>query len=348
MDERLTWLFSTGRLNASGRGEGDRIIALDIDKPIGAGFEYREIPTPDYTGTNGDGRLHLVGLSGIDREDNTVDLFLVNNRPSINATTGSLADQAQVGGNSTIESFRINSQAETVQHVKTFADEQIATPNNIAANADGSFYFTNDHGLHRAGWRHDYSPTLKDGNVGFCSASGECKSVAGGYAFPNGLAFGADGLLYVPSTAGGNVVVYEPGKISGALTKVDTVKITYPLDNLNLDANGDLWVPGLPKLHQTLATFNDPMGAADPPSTIFRIRKRRALPGPGDDEGGYEVEKVLEDSEGAVLPGATVAVHDVKTGRLFVGGVVSPFISVCERKAVSSDEEIGQVGHGEL
>jgi len=50
------------------------------------------------------------------------------------------------------------------------------------------------------------------------------------------------------------------------------------------------------------------------PSSIFRIRSKIA-------DGGtlnYEVTKVLEDIEGRVLPGATVAVHDAKTDS-FVG-----------------------------
>lgn len=43
-----------------------------------------------------------------------------------------------------------------------------------------------------------------------------------------------------------------------------------------------------------------------------------------------EVKKVLEDWEGEVLPGATAVVHDAKTGRVFLSGVVSPFVTVCE------------------
>jgi hypothetical protein len=47
--------------------------------------------------------------------------------------------------------------------------------------------------------------------------------------------------------------------------------------------------------------------------------------------GEWEVETVLED-DGTVVSGATVAVHDVETGRLFMGGVLTPFISVCETR----------------
>jgi len=48
----------------------------------------------------------------------------------------------------------------------------------------------------------------------------------------------------------------------------------------------------------------------------------------------YELTKVLEDSEAKYLPGATVAVHDVKTDKFFLGGVISPYITVCEREGL--------------
>ena len=47
----------------------------------------------------------------------------------------------------------------------------------------------------------------------------------------------------------------------------------------------------------------------------------------------YEFTKALEDGEAKFLPGATVAVHDVKTDKFFLGGVASPYITVCESKA---------------
>jgi hypothetical protein len=37
----------------------------------------------------------------------------------------------------------------------------------------------------------------------------------------------------------------------------------------------------------------------------------------------------MED-DGSVLPGATVAAHDAETGRVFLGGSMSPYITICE------------------
>jgi hypothetical protein len=317
-------------MNVSGRSQEDKIIAMSIDKAVGDGYEYRVLDTPGVLGPNDDGKMSLVGLTGVDREDH-VELWLVNNRPSIDVATGALLDAVEVGANSTIEHIRVNTELEEVQFIKTYLDPHITTPNNIATRGDGSFYITNDHGPHKTGRRHQFSPMLKDGDVSYCNEGG-CRQVEGGIGFPNGLSFGADGLLYVPSSFSGDLRVYKTLK-DGGLERVDTVPLPYPLDNLSLDAEGNLWVPGLPDIQQTIGGFMDPLGSF-PPATVFRIKKVN---------GKYEVDKVLEDADGSVLPGATAVTHDVKTGRIFVSGVIAPFISVCEPKGLPSDAR-----HGEL
>lgn len=323
---------SIARLDASKRSLKDKIIVLDLDDPAGDSFAHRVLKTPDYTGINGDGKLSLVAITGVEHDDH-IDLFLNNNRPTIYHQSGDLADNEKVGANSTIELFRVStdSPALMANHIKTFSDGVIATPNRVAPTTEGSFYFTNDHGTSKTGLGHQLSPILKTGDVSFCTHEGACKRVDSGFAFPNGLHLGRkDGLLYVPSTISGKIVVYET-KQDGSVKRVDEIRTNYPLDNISEDQNGDYWVAGIPTLDATLATFDDPLGPAKPGATVLRFRRWK--------EGGkgYELTKMLEDSEGEALPGTTSVVHDAKTGRLFISGVVSPFIAVCERKTISKD-----------
>jgi dipeptidyl aminopeptidase/acylaminoacyl peptidase len=309
-------------MNIAGASQEDKLIAMSIDTPVGIGFEYRVLEIP------ASGNLHLVGFTGIDKDDH-VELYLVNNRPSINLTTGALADQTITGANSTIELLKVYPEAEEVQFVKTYAHEQIATPNNIAPLGDGSFYITNDHGSSKVGWRHKYSQFIGDGSIAYCDKDIKCKRVDIGYRFPNGLALGKDGLLYVPSTISGNLQVYsiEPNK---DIKKIHKIKVPYPLDNVSPDANGDLFIAALPDLAASLPGFDDPLNAKAP-AGVIRVHK--------DGEGQYTVEKVLEDAEGEVLPMTTTVVHDVKTGRLFLSSVISPYITVCEPKAIPAKPE---------
>ena len=130
----------------------DHVVAMSIDKPKGDSYEYRILKVPDFHGINGDGTINLLGMTGEDMPGRPLRLWFVNARPSVDPTSGGLLDSSKIGANSTIEVFEMNDNAGQMKHMRTFADPQIATPNNIAALGDGSFYFTNDHGLHKVGF----------------------------------------------------------------------------------------------------------------------------------------------------------------------------------------------------
>lgn len=126
---------------------------MDIDNPSTTGsFTYRVLQTLGYHGVAGDGRLHVVSVSGTKSADGfNNNLYLVNNRPSVDAATGVWLDNTKVGANSTIEVFSTTPGSDFMRHVKTFADDQVSTPNNVAITADGGFFFTNDHGPYKSG-----------------------------------------------------------------------------------------------------------------------------------------------------------------------------------------------------
>ena len=128
----------------------DAVVALDIDKPIGETFDFRGLQTPGFAGTLGDGLMHVVGMTGRELDDGSIELFVINYRPSVDAVSGTFADQASVGANATIEIFKAEPGASTIKHVRTVADPLIATPNRVAA-LDRGFYITNDHGIYKTG-----------------------------------------------------------------------------------------------------------------------------------------------------------------------------------------------------
>lgn len=155
---------------------------------------------------------------------------------------------------------------------------------------------------------------------------------------PNGLARSHhDGLYYVPSSADGYVRAYRLDPPSEAVRKLHLVKeifVGMPMDNLVVDANGAIWAAGFPKAFELLAGFDAPR-KSKVPATVFRIERRKLQQKEGEEEQfDYHVEKVLEDRDGDFISGTTTVVHDAKTGRLFLGGVFTPYITVCDRTKV--------------
>ena len=132
----------------------DHVVALNIDNPSSdGGYTYRVLKTPGFSGVHGDGRIHVVGMTGTTSADGSdIQLWLINARPSVDQRTGEILDNAVTGANSTIDVFGTTPGANDMRHVKTFAHPQIMTPNNVAVTSDGGFFFTNDHGPHKVGW----------------------------------------------------------------------------------------------------------------------------------------------------------------------------------------------------
>ena len=303
-----------GKFNVSGRRPGGASLSvLNIDVPGDDGlFGLRQIQAVGYDGATGDGTLDTVGFDVEVLDNHKLKLRLVNIRPPVDENRQYL-DARKHGGNATIEVFEMERGSSQMVHVKTIASHAIQTPNKLATAGDGGFVVTNDMSG-KIGLRKEFDLLLGGGSLAYCSAAGKCHIAADkGFAYPNGIVRGPDGLYYVPNSFSNKIMIMEllPDL---TLRKTDTIPIGMPVDNLNLDANGDIWAAGMPKPLRTFASFADPFNV-DAPSTIFRIRERG--------EGlGYEVEKMLEDREANVVGSTTVAAHDAKTGRLFIGGEV--------------------------
>ena len=158
--------------------------------------------------------------------------------------------------------------------------------------------------------------------MGFCDRSRCNVARSTGFNMPNGLIKGRDGLIYVPNTiSAGEIQVFTLTEHK-TLQLVDAIHVEYPVDNLSVDKNGDLWAGGLPQIYKWTQSSTDPFGVKCP-GAAMRIKKLKG--------GGYEVDTIVED-DGTVLPGSTIAVHDAQTGRIFMGGAMSPYITICETR----------------
>jgi arylesterase/paraoxonase len=155
---------------------------------------------------------------------------------------------------------------------------------------------------------------------------------------PNGLARGRDGRIYVPNT------VSRPPKIDvfsltedHLLHPIESILTPYPIDNLAVDKHGDIFAGAIPQVYKWTQSSKDPHHVKVPGAVLKISREGKGHERTGRNkemkrsEGEYSVEKVLED-DGSVFPGTTTAVHDAETGRMFLGGAMSPFITICETR----------------
>lgn len=329
---RMAWSPAISKLDAAGRRPtGSQLIALDIDASaadVSKPFNLRSIAPTGSFGALGDAVLDTVGFTGELIDPSTIHFYF----PNVAPYHGTYFDAATLGANATVEVFEFKRGGEEMKHLRTIQSPAVWSPNRPAAVDGGAFLVTNDHGA-KLGWRKQLEPITGGGTVAYCDYQGLCHTatlpaslnIRKNLKFPNGLAKGSDGLIYVPSSVDGTVKVFtlHPNKTMDLL---HTIPIGMPLDNISPDARGDLWVPGFPNMRQAMKGLANPYEHACPAS-IFRIRKVAST-----HKLEYEVEKMVEDGEGRIISGATTVVHDAKTGRLFVGAAVSPYLVVCERR----------------
>lgn len=355
---RKAWNPNIGHWAAERRSRTDHVVAMSLDTPNpqdSGSFDYRVLSLGDYTNHFDEPELSLVGMSGVTQRDGTVHLYFVNAAPTYNVTSNSIAQQDVTGANATIEAFSLAPQGDTLKHLHTFYNpSHLHTPNRPAPRPDGSIYFTNDHGPHKAGLNMALSPLLGTGTIAHClpptkrGAQSECVTVGGKHRFPNGLHYSVrDDLLYVPTSGGADIVVYRPSlpatpqtkaasplkTLQGsALTKIATIPCGYPLDNISEDADGNLLVAAFPKVSamMDLAKFSTPIDGRGAPTLTLKITKDPAKMHLPKEQWAWKVEKLVEDDTAEKLPTATTTVRDAKTGRLFVVGINSPWIAVCE------------------
>lgn len=122
------------------------------------------------------------------------------------------------------------------------------------------------------GLRNQLDLIIGGGNLVHCPFKGTCHPVTQqALKFANGIARGKDGLIYVPFSAEPLIGVYQFDE-SGMLKEVHRIPTGMGAENLSVDSKGDIWVAGIPKVLEIMATLDDRLhGLAT--STILKIHK---------------------------------------------------------------------------
>jgi arylesterase/paraoxonase len=211
------------------------------------------------------------------------------------------------GGEHTIEVFDLS--AGHLHERKTIRDPLVVSPNDVAAAGRDLLYVTNDHGYPEGFMRTiEEFGRLAVSNVVYFDGS-RFSVAADGIAYANGINLSPDGRkVYVASPTGLAVHVYDRDPDSGELSFVESIDAGSGVDNIEVDADGNLWIGSHPKLLRFTAHAKDPNELS--PSQVLRISR--------EPEGGYVVSEVYLN-EGDQLSASSVAA--VRGKRLLIGGI---------------------------
>jgi len=215
-----------------------------------------------------------------------------------------------------LEVFKLH--GEDLVFEKTLTDELIFSPNDVVMIDEHRFYFTNDHnyidGLGRL--LEDYGGLAISNVIYF---DGETyREVADGIAYANGINYDAKrNLVYVASPRKFLVKVYHRNE-DGSLKFIENIDCGTGVDNIELDAEGHLWIGAHPNLLRFAAYAKGKKKTA--PSEIIKINYK----GTND----YSLETIyLED--GKTMSASTVAVpyNDL----IITGNVMDPNFLILKR-----------------
>ncbi|PVH81997.1 calcium-dependent phosphotriesterase [Cadophora sp. DSE1049] len=348
ISSRRGWSPGGDRYNISARDFNDHVSVLNIDEagPDGLYGLHKLDITGNYVSASGGKEIDVHGIEMEVLSSTRLRFWMNNHRPPVDAN-GNFLDGKKLGANSTIEVFEHTRGSTTLEHVKTIFHEAVSTPNGLLADGNGGVYITNDHNSKTGKFRF-LEMIFGGGSLTYYTLSGTCHpAFTQGFKFANGItgvfspsknnkttnSKNNNSIIYVANSAKGFISTYTLSP-NGTLTRGADIPLGIPVDNLSIDSNGDIFAACFPDVLALVANLDGPIVEKEKrreiASTVLRIR-RIDREGEVDDEVGHVVEKVLEDIEGRFLPGATIAVHDVKTGSFWLGGVASPFVTVCER-----------------
>ena len=194
---------------------------------------------------------------------------------------------------------------------------ELISPNDLVAVGPEQFYVTNDHTSRTAlGRMIETYAVLPRANVVYFDGT-YFRVAAQGLQVANGINISPDGkYLYVAETSGRSLKTYQRDPFSGALMQVGDLSIASGLDNIDVAADGRLWVAGHPSQFETLAARGDRSKRAG--SQIFVVDTNGGLP--------TSVRSVYANA-GDEISGASVGAVTGKT--LFIGSPLDDKILEC-------------------
>jgi arylesterase/paraoxonase len=292
--DRLLFLSATDRRAfAQGRASaGDGIYVLSLDHPD-AGIR-KLAGTPKI--------FHPHGISLFRGTDGALTLMAVNHL--------SMTEHA-------VDIFQLAKDGSALNEIGAIESDKLIHPNDVAAVGPAQFYVTNDHGSTTAlGMQVESYLLLPRADVLYYDGM-VFKEVAKGLVFANGINLSNDGgHVYVAESTARRIQTFARDPFSGRLVQENAFDFPAGPDNIDVDARGDLWIAGHPKMFALVGYASDP--AKPSPTEIFRVTTKGGIP--------QAAEPVYVDT-GRQLGAGSVGVAADKT--LYIGSIFDAKILAC-------------------
>ncbi|MCG3119270.1 MAG: hypothetical protein ALAOOOJD_01629 [bacterium] len=285
----------------------DRRAIFRGESTLGAIYAYDlnlATPAPKNLTKNFTQPFHPHGLSLLLDENDGAALFVVNHR----------------GGDDVVEIF--DYQDSLLVHRESIRGEWMNSPNDLVAVGSRRFYVTNDHGnVSALGKTAEEFLQLARSYVLYYDGTA-FKKVAGDLQYANGINVSHDGkTIYVAACVGLKINVYDRDPASGDLTFRKKIPLGTGVDNIELDAEGNLWVAAHPQLLTFTKHAKDETKHS--PSEILKINFAA--------NGEYKIEQIYLNN-GEEISGASVGA--VFANKLLIGSVFEKYFLVCNMDKV--------------
>jgi arylesterase/paraoxonase len=199
---------------------------------------------------------------------------------------------------------------DSLNYLESISHELIMSPNDVVGVGERSFYVTNDHNEKPSGLRYIKDLlTIGSGNVCYFDGQTMQPTSIEGIKYANGVNMSADGQsLYLAAASDLKILIYDREIASGMLTKSGEVNTGTGVDNIEVDAVGNLWVGCHAQLLKFLSHVKDEN--AKSPSEIIRLKKLG--------NGKFEQETIYLN-DGTEISGSSVGA--VYQNKLLIGPV---------------------------
>jgi arylesterase/paraoxonase len=199
-------------------------------------------------------------------------------------------------------------------HIGSVRDPLLVSPNAIVAVGPQQFYVANDKG--GSGLSRMAESLFRVGMSTVVYFDGDSMRVAAdGLKSAVGMGLAPDGLTaYVAETLGKRVSVYTRNPLTGALSFRQHLSVDGSPDNINVDADGALWIAVHAKLLDLIRHFGDASHHA--PTTILRHASGETTP-------------ILVDDGSLISAGSVGAAFG---NRLYIGSITEPRLLICRMR----------------